>query len=185
MRITKKQVAGTIIIISLAGGIVGLLGIDRFTSNNTLDSNEIVFDTSESALNIKAIIEDVVAGKTDLRVVSNTDIETFEQSDLVIGSLGLDINDLTTFAVCADTRVESTFAIGVIKPKADRYEDCATSLINYVANKQNDAAKLDTSSDEYKNAMNALVYTYNEYIIIVMANNQDEILDNIVSKLNN
>lgn len=184
--IQRKRVIEIIVVISLLVLLVVVISIDNKNKTNDLVGTEAIkLDTSSSALAIKNIVEETVDDKTDLRVVTNTDIDTLEQSDIVLNSIGLDINNLTTFAVCADTRVESNFVIGIVKPKADKVEVSIEGLIDFIGSKQDVAVELGTNSKDYEIILNALVYKYEDYVIIVMAENQDTILDNIIYKINN
>lgn len=172
----------TMLIIALLIAIALILSIDNKSNMKDSDGLSVNKNTEQSDyIKLSDIIIPINSGVSEIRVVSN---ENNEQAELMLNTVGLELNELTSYAASIDAKHDSAHAIVVTKPKPGSYTLCKKSLVEYIANKQRvliESEKMDTK--EYENTLNAVVYEHDDYLILVMEDNSQTILDEIVMQL--
>lgn len=180
-RARVKIAGGIIVSILLVLIIVLVMLIDntpKYINTKPDNTQEI-----EDYISLAEVVAPINSEISEIRVVSNEDNE---QADIMLGTVGLDINELTSYAASIDVKHDSSHAIVVTKPKPGSYALCKKALIDYVADKQRvllESNKGDTQ--EYNNALSAVVYEHDNYLILVMEDNANTIVDEIVLQLDN
>lgn len=165
-----------IIIVALIILVMRIDNTPHYEDNDSANTTVV-----EEYIDLSGVVAPINSDISEIKVVSNEDNE---QADLMLGTVGLDLNDLTSYAASIDAKHDSSHAIVVTKPKQGSYAVCKKALIDYISDKQR--ILLDSNkenSEEYNNALSAIVYEHDEYLILVMEDNADTILDEIVTQL--
>lgn len=168
---------GVIVLLLLV--IIILIAIPKETVDLPIDEEEYTIPIPSDTEMVEGIVKN--NDKSDIEVISN---KNNDQSDLILDAINVDIKDLYTYAGSIDSRLESAHAIVILRPKEEEYNKVHRNLVFYIAEKQEylENAGLDDTT-LYDIAKRATIYDYNEYIILVMEDNEREILLSIIEQL--
>ena len=121
---------------------------------------------------------------TEIEIISN---RNNEQAQLILSDLGIDIQDINTYAGSIDIRTESAHAILIVRPKDGSYNSVKFSIVNYISNKRWELSP-DNPNNNLDNTLYSIaeaseLYEVNGYIILVIDENASEIVQSIESRL--
>lgn len=150
--------------------------IDK-TEESDSSTEQIIVDSH--ADDIEQIILDI--NTSDIEVISN---KHNDQADVIMGTLGVDIKDLVSYAAAVDSRQEAVNSIAIVKPKDETFDKVMDNLLNYITQKQlyysNNSLE---STEQYNAVLNGKVGICNGYLILVVHSDSNNIMNTIESRI--
>lgn len=170
----------------MIGGII-LLSVCTIIALLSVDNNSkippVIVDTPEPVQlpsdidKLEAVIKKV--DTTDIDMISTKE---FEQADLILDALDIDVDELHSFAGVIDQKLDSIHTIFIARPKDEYYDQVKAELAFYLSDKLNYFSSTGQET-KYIITQDSGIYEKNGYIILVLEDYSKEILDSILVDL--
>ena len=175
---TNKNSNNKIIVISIISALaIAIVALLIFAPKNEVSN---VFEAGTNNISIvksdTPIIEKMVDGvvDSDIEIISN---QNNEQADVILAALNIDIRDIYSYAGSIDPRFESAHAVLIVRPKENKMEIIKEGIRTYLFEKQSYFENSELQNSDMLNIIkSAILYNTNEYVVLVMEENPNDIL---------
>lgn len=184
--LNNMKLVMTIVIAVFIVLIIILLSLSGHRSVAPNNEETTVSSEIRDYVDLGSVVKEANSGRSEIQIIS---IDNSEQAKIILSLFGLEISDVANYGLCVNPSVNKSYAIAVIQPKEDTYDKCKLAFISYLGDKQEVLITLNKSEPTEPNkkaleiAEDALIYERSGYIMLVMTEDNENIIDYIKSQI--